>query len=71
VNSLKNKIRRVRKETAPLDTSAKRKITAPDDMPQLLDEAETAKFLGVSQSFLRKSRSEGPHGHRTQAPLRL
>ena len=34
----------------------------------LLDEKQAAKFLGVSLSYLRKSRSEGAPGDRTPAP---
>ena len=39
------------------------------ETPLLLDEKQAADFLGVSLSFLRKSRSEGAPGNRTQAPL--
>jgi hypothetical protein len=35
----------------------------------LLDEKQTARFLGVSLSYLRKSRSEGTPGARTPAPI--
>ena len=38
------------------------------NMPLMLDEKDTAIFLGVSVSFLRKSRSEGLVGGRTEAP---
>ena len=34
----------------------------------LLDEKQAAAYLGVSLSFLRKSRSEGSPGNRTPAP---
>jgi hypothetical protein len=34
----------------------------------LLDEKQAARFLGVSLSYLRKSRSEGSPGGRTPAP---
>jgi hypothetical protein len=34
----------------------------------LLDEKKTALVLGVSLSFLRKSRSEGPRRKRTPGP---
>jgi hypothetical protein len=34
----------------------------------LLDEKQAARFLGVSLSYLRKSRSEGTPGGRTPAP---
>ena len=34
----------------------------------LLNERQAAKFLGVSLSYLRKSRSEGSPGNRTPAP---
>ena len=34
----------------------------------LLSEKQTTDFLGVSLSFLRKARSEGAPGKRTQAP---
>ena len=36
--------------------------------PALLDEKQAAKYLGVSLSYLRKSRSEGAPGNRTPAP---
>ena len=47
-----------------------RPVTLFDIMepPLLLDEKQTARILGVSLSFLRKSRSEGAPGGRTQAP---
>lgn len=35
----------------------------------LLDEKQTARYVGVSLSYLRKSRSEGAPGNRTPAPL--
>ena len=35
----------------------------------LLSEKQAARILGVSLSYLRKSRSEGAPGNRTQAPL--
>ena len=38
------------------------------EQPLLLDEKRAARILGVSLSFLRKSRSEGAPGDRTQAP---
>jgi len=38
------------------------------DRPLLLDERSAAQFLGVSLSYLRKSRSEGAPGGRTPAP---
>jgi predicted DNA-binding transcriptional regulator AlpA len=34
----------------------------------LLDEKKAAAFLGVSLPFLRRGRSEGKTGHRTQTP---
>ena len=37
-------------------------------MPLLLTEKQTAQFLGVSLSYLRKARSEGAPGKRTPAP---
>lgn len=39
-----------------------------DSLPFLLDEKAAAKSLGVSISFLRKSRSEGCRKSRTPAP---
>jgi hypothetical protein len=39
-----------------------------DALPLLLDEKRTARVLGVSLSFLRKSRSEGTRFERTPAP---
>ena len=41
---------------------------ATPEMPLLLDEKRTALYLGVSLSYLRKSRSEGAPRGRTQAP---
>ncbi len=38
------------------------------ELPLLLDENRTSEYLGVSLSFLRKGRSEGAPGGRTQAP---
>ncbi len=38
------------------------------ELPCLLDEKRTSAYLGVSLSFLRKGRSEGAPGGRTQAP---
>jgi hypothetical protein len=38
------------------------------ELPLLLDEREAARLIGVSVSFLRKSRSEGTLGNRTAAP---
>lgn len=39
-----------------------------EPLPLLLDEKTTARYLGVSLSFLRKARSEGTPGNRTPAP---
>ena len=36
--------------------------------PLLLNEHQTSEYLGVSLSYLRKSRSEGSPGNRTPAP---
>jgi hypothetical protein len=46
---------------------------AKKDMPlydeaQLLDTHQASKYLGISESFLRKSRCEGCHSERTEAP---
>ena len=38
------------------------------EVPLLLSEAEAAKLLGVSVSFLRKGRMEGQIGQRTPPP---
>jgi predicted DNA-binding transcriptional regulator AlpA len=46
----------------------RKRPTIPDNLPQLLDERQTAAYLGVSRSFLRKSRCEGQHHARTEAP---
>jgi hypothetical protein len=40
-----------------------------DTKPRLLSEKQAAVLLGVSLSYLRKSRSEGTHHKRTEAPL--
>jgi hypothetical protein len=40
----------------------------PDNLPWLLDERQASELLGVSRSFLRKSRCEGLRFNRTQAP---
>jgi hypothetical protein len=47
------------KNTPPIPT---------DTMSQLLDEKAAAAWLGVSVTFLRRGRSEGKTGGRTQAP---
>lgn len=39
-----------------------------ESLPLLLDESRTAKVLGVSLSYLRKSRCEGTRQDRTPAP---
>ena len=39
-----------------------------NSMPLLFNEKQAVKFLGVSLSFLRKSRSEGSPGGRTAGP---
>ena len=38
------------------------------ELPLLFDERHASQFLGVSMSYLRKSRSEGSPGNRTPAP---
>ena len=38
------------------------------DEAQLLNTHQAAKYLGISESFLRKSRCEGCHSGRTEAP---
>lgn len=40
----------------------------PHSLPQLLDEKQTAAYLGLSVSYLRKSRSDGGIKGRTPAP---
>jgi predicted DNA-binding transcriptional regulator AlpA len=43
--------------------------SAPGDaLPLLLDERTASKAMGVSLSFLRRARSEGLVGKRTEAP---
>jgi hypothetical protein len=37
-------------------------------LPELLSDVEVAKLIGVSLSYLRKSRSSGRLKNRTQAP---
>jgi len=36
--------------------------------PKTLSEAETSRYIGLSRSFLAKSRMEGQRGNRTPAP---
>ena len=38
------------------------------EMPLLLDEKQAVQYLGVSLSYLRKGRTEGAPGGRTQSP---
>ncbi|MDR3281157.1 MAG: hypothetical protein LBT23_11665, partial [Synergistaceae bacterium] len=40
----------------------------PNSLELLLDERKAARVLGVSLSYLRKSRCEGTVGKRTPAP---
>ena len=42
--------------------------TIPDNLPLMLNDKDAAKLLGVSASYLRKSRSTGTIGHRTPPP---
>ena len=35
---------------------------------QVLCEKDTAKYIGMSRSFLRQDRVNGPHGNRTSGP---
>jgi hypothetical protein len=39
------------------------------ELSLLLDEKQATSYLGVSLSFLRKGRSEGAPGNRTEPPL--
>ena len=39
-----------------------------EQTPQLLNEKEAARWLGVSLPFLRRGRSQGTTGHRTSTP---
>ena len=55
-------------------TIAKRIVDKPpeldvDKTPLLLKEKEASKLLGVSESYLRKSRCEGTRKRKTPAPL--
>ena len=43
-------------------------VTEQPSLPRLLDEKQAARYLGVSLSYLRKSRSEGAPGGRTPPP---
>ena len=56
----KNTPRKITERPAP-------KIDAPT-LPLLLTESATSALLGVSMSYLRKSRSEGQIKNRTEAP---
>jgi hypothetical protein len=40
----------------------------PDNLPLMVNDTTAAKILGVSASYLRKSRSTGAVGHRTPPP---
>jgi hypothetical protein len=40
----------------------------PSDLPLMVNDVTAAKILGVSISYLRKSRSTGTIGHRTPPP---
>ena len=40
----------------------------PHPLPQLLNEAQTSSYIGLSLSYLRKSRSTGAIKGRTPAP---
>ena len=50
---------RIKDNTHPIDTTG---------LPLLLSEHQVAELLGVSLSYLRKSRSEGTRKDRTPAP---
>ena len=43
-------------------------VTPPQIAARLLGEAEAAKYLGVSRSYLRKARMDGAVGNRTPGP---
>ncbi|MDR1515442.1 MAG: helix-turn-helix domain-containing protein [Synergistaceae bacterium] len=40
----------------------------PVDQPLMVNDVDAARLLGVSASYLRKSRSTGAVGHRTPPP---
>ena len=46
----------------------KTNVDTTSSLSLLLDEKQAARYLGVSLSYLRKSRSEGAPGDRTPAP---
>ena len=50
---------RIKDNPHPIDTTG---------LPLLLDETQASKVLGVSLSYLRKSRNEGTRKDRTPAP---
>ena len=53
---------------ATLPLAVDEKIESKITEPLLLDEKRAAEYLGVSLSYLRKSRSEGSPGNRTPPP---
>jgi hypothetical protein len=48
--------------------TAKPPIFGLSELPLLLNEKAAARFLGVSLPYLRRGRSEGKTGRRTQTP---
>lgn len=40
----------------------------PKIQSQVLCEKDTAKYIGMSRSYLRQDRVDGPHGNRTPGP---
>jgi hypothetical protein len=67
MNSIPN---RIRKATLPtvVPQKAELSLVSSGQPPLLLDEAAASRFLGVSRSYLRRSRSKGKIGGETSAP---
>jgi predicted DNA-binding transcriptional regulator AlpA len=61
------------REAGGVNSIKNRKIPAKteqpkDERPQLLTEKQACAYLGVSPAFLRRGRSEGQRGKRTDTP---
>jgi hypothetical protein len=72
MNSLKNRSIKKQKFIVGQDSPSHIPHEIPDKFwdtkPRLLDEKQAAVLIGVSLSYLRKSRCEGTHHKRTKAP---
>ena len=45
-----------------------KKEADPNIQSQVLSERDTAIYIGMSRSYLRQDRVDGPHGNRTPGP---